>query len=70
MTYNPTSPEIEDRVQLLYDEWFPTRTASLADSQWLRDILLPTARKQLIKEAEMREGFAMEQINAGAACHA
>lgn len=70
MTYEPTRPQIEERVQLLYVEWFPTRTVSLADSQWLRDILLPAARKQLIKEAEMRVSVAVKQVNARVSRHA
>lgn len=70
MSYNPTSPEVEERAKLLYDKWFYERTVSLADSQWLRRDLLPIAREQLIKEAEMQADIAVEQINAGTSCHA
>lgn len=69
MASEPTRPEIEERVQLLYAEWFPTRTVSLADSEWLRDILLPAARKQLIREAKMQAAMAVGQVNAGTSCH-
>lgn len=69
MASEPTRPEIEERVQLLYAEWFPTRTVSLADSEWLRDILLPAARKQLIREAKMQAAMAVGQVNARTSCH-
>lgn len=69
MAYEPTSPEIEKRAEWLYDKWFPNRTVSFADSEWLRPKLLPVARNQLIEEANARASRAVEPVNTGASCH-
>ena len=69
MPYEPTSPEIEARAEAIYAKWFPNRTVSFADSDWLRPKLLPVARKQLIDEANARAARAIVTVNAGVSCH-